>query len=244
MRYMGGKHRQSKAITEALAPLSAGQYYYEPFCGALGSASAVVPHFEMSFLSDASKPLITMWQAMLDGWEPPSFVSEDLYKKYADKRHAPDAEDPLTAWMGYAMSFGGKWFGGYARQAANDVEGTKRSQANQKRAALSKIAAVRGKCKLACMDYIEAIENIRPGSVVYLDPPYADRTRAHHTSKGFNHADFWDRAKKLSEHSTVFVSEFIAPKGWAVVHSWGDTVVRHKISESDGTNECLFRLEV
>lgn len=244
MRYMGGKHRQSKAILDVLSKAHPkGTVYVEPFCGAMGSAEKLVPYFGGGFLSDASKPLINMWLALLQGWEPPDTMDEETYKKYADKRHNPDVDDPLTAWAGYALSFGGKWYGGLARQGNGDSAGTARSQLNQKTAALRKAKAIQGS-SVTCMDYAEAVANAPNGAVVYLDPPYADRTKAHHTAKGFNSQQFWNMAKELSSRCNVYVSEFTAPRGWVVVHSWGDTVVRHRAgTQTDGTCECLFRFE-
>lgn len=241
MRYMGGKHRQSKGLLNVLSSRHTPDTpYCEPFMGALGSAEKLVPYFGNGVLSDASQPLVTMWEAILSGWVPPDTVSDEEYRKYADKRHCPDTSDPLTAWMGYAMSFGGKWFGGLARQGADDPQGTARSQRNQKAAALRKASAIRGKARIMCLDYTEALQGIAPGSVVYLDPPYADRTKAHHTAKGFDSNAFWEQAKVLSNTCHVYVSEFTAPKGWVPVYSWGDTVVRHNGGGSDGTNEALF----
>lgn len=246
MRYMGGKFRQSKAIAQALSQNhNAERLYVEPFCGALGSAEKVVPYFRQSRLSDASEPLVNMWNAILDGWVPPETVSEETYAKYAVRRHAPDAVDPMTAWCGYAMSFGGKWFGGMARQGKDDAAGTAHSQAAQRAAALRKIEAVRPRVRrLVCMDYRDIFATIPDQAVVYLDPPYADRTRAHHTAKGFDHELFWRLASALSDRCSVYVSEFSAPPGWVVVHSWGDTVVRHNGGPSDGTCERLFTRRV
>lgn len=242
MRYMGGKHRQSKAILAMLSKHPKGTYYAEPFCGALGSAEKLVPHFQNGLLSDLSLPLVNMWLAMRAGWEPPDHVSEDVYSQYAAKRHSPNPNDPMTAWCGYAMSFGGKWFGGLARQGANDPEGTKRSQLNQKRAALRKIKAVHQHVRIMHMDYRDAIRCVPDGAVVYLDPPYADRTRAHHTAKGFDHATFWQDARDLAKRCHVYVSEFQAPAGWEPVHTWGDTVVRHGAEKNENapTNEQFF----
>ena len=241
MRYMGGKFRQSKAIAQILSQNhSAEQLYIEPFCGALGSAERVVPHFREAALSDASAPVVNMWNAMLDGWVPPAFVDEETYAKYAARRHTPDAADPMTAWCGYAVSFGGKWFGGYARfGAAAGLDGIARSHQVQRAASLRKIEAIR--MKVGRLDHGDYRDRDYPdGSVVYLDPPYANRTRAHHTAKGFDSDYFWSFARALSQRCFVYVSEFAAPPGWDTVHSWGDTVVRHNGGPSDGTCERLF----
>lgn len=245
MRYMGGKFRQSKALLATISRVDGvPKFYAEPFCGAMGSAEKLVPHFGAMgcdiWLSDASMPLVTMWNAALQGWEPPIYVDDDLYGKYASRRHDPDATDPMTAWCGYALSFGGKWFGGLARQSRDDHAGNKRAQLNQQLALARKVAVIRPYVRgVICCDY-KSVE-LPDRSVFYLDPPYADRTKAHHTAGGFSHPSFWAHAAHLAEKHDVFVTEFTAPPGWKKIHSWGDTVVRHgKGFESDGTDEAIY----
>ena len=240
---MGGKARQSKAIMGVLSRNRPdGGLYVEPFCGALGSAEKVVPCFPKGQLSDASAPLITTWNAIMDGWVPPYSVSEETYAKYAERRHDPDASDPMTAWCGYAISFGGKWYGGYGR-SGKGLEDIVRRQTSQAKAAVRKVEAIRGRVeRLAHADYRDVLPGVPDGAVVYLDPPYAARTRAHHTARGFDHDEFWRLASDLSERCSVYVSEFIAPEGWETAYAWGDTVSRHHNGgPSDGTNERLFR---
>lgn len=221
MWYMGGKHRQSKALKAILTTSHGADHsYYEPFCGAMGAASAIAPHFNESVLSDASLPLITMWKALRQGWVPPLTVDEETYARYAAKRHNPDCHDPMTAYCGYAMSFGGKWFGGFARSGA----GIATSQANQRKAVLRKIEAIR-ESSIVCLDYREVA--VPDKSVVYLDPPYQSRTKPHHNGTGFNHETFWQYARDLSWRCYVYATEFNAPDDWTPVHTWGDTVVRH-----------------
>lgn len=243
MKHMGGKQRQSKRLRRFLENQHGPDcVYYEPFCGALGSAEKLVPYFKSSVLSDASQPLTNFWNAVLKGWQIPDFVSEDEYKKYADRRHSPDASDPMTAWCGYAISFGGKWFGGYARQGKNKEEETRKSQINQKQSALRKMNAVRPYVQeIQCMGYVEAFSYVKNNAVVYLDPPYVDRTRAHHTARGFDHPTFWKAAEDLSARAHVYVSEFVAPESWTPVLVWGDTIVRHNSGKRDGTVESLYK---
>ena len=47
---------------------------------------------------------------------------------------------------------------------------------------------------------------IKEGSVVYCDPPYLGTTG--YKTGGFDHERFWEWAEAVSEHSTVFVSEY------------------------------------
>lgn len=247
MRYMGGKFRQSKAIVAELVRRCNGKKkYHEPFCGAMGVAHKALPALHSAgvvafVLSDVSLPLVNMWKSAVSGkWEPPDFVSEDMYEKYKEEQ---DPEDPNTAYIGHACSFGGKWFGGLARHSRGKgvCDHTKKSQINQKLSVLTKAGILRVyKPKIVCCSYNGmSISN----SLVYLDPPYADRTKAHkHNGSDFNHDEFWKWASGLRfNNNDVIATEFIRPNGWKTIHSWGDTVVRHKAGvQSDGTNERIF----
>lgn len=82
---------------------------------------------------------------------------------------------------------------------------------------------------------------IPEGAVVYCDPPYEGRTKAHHFDD-FNYNEFWEWVRELSKHCTVFTSCFDCPTDFETVYEWGDTVVRHLNSKgSDKTNERLVR---
>ena len=101
MNYMGGKHRQGPAIAKVIKTLlSPGCYYFEPFCGALGSAhrvAQILPERVTMHLSDVNEPLINMWKAALDGWVPPDVVTNDEYDRVKLIR---DPTDPMTAYCG------------------------------------------------------------------------------------------------------------------------------------------------
>ncbi len=69
--------------------------------------------------------------------------------------------DPLTAWYGNALSFGGKWFGGVAR--TNHMGQIK--VMDMKTEALKSVPKIR----LSNLDYQQLL--IPDDSVVYCDPP-------------------------------------------------------------------------
>lgn len=115
MQYLGGKSRLVKHLTPILTNLSGDMPVWEPFCGA-GNVTGCIPGRPW-LASDISAPLIAMLQALQRGWEPPTEVPEDLYRQCQERR---DEADPLVAFVGYGCSFGGKYFGGYARNAKGD----------------------------------------------------------------------------------------------------------------------------
>ena len=267
---MGGKYRQGKKIAEHVGKLiKPGMAYYEPFCGAMGSAFRCIPIVQAGggsevVLSDISECVINMWKALLDGWQPPDFVSEEEYFKL---KAIQDPKDPMTAFVGFGMAFGGKFFGTPARsirgyrgpiksstllinkQLEVLVQGSKLKKvrnyiAESKKSSLErKDTIVKSKIpiEIKCCSYEEIVPE---NSLMYLDPPYADRTNPHNCAK-FDHVKFWDYARTMVAYgNTVLITEFAAPDDFVRVYSWGDTVVRHYAGKgSDGTNESIFMHE-
>ena len=111
MQYLGGKAgpgpRIAKLCSERLGP---DALFVDMFCGSLN----VVRHIRTPrrLAIDACGPLITMWRAALRGWVPPTEVSREEYERV---KTTQDPDDPLTAFVLFGCSFGGKWCGGYAK---------------------------------------------------------------------------------------------------------------------------------
>jgi len=245
MRYIGGKMRQGKMIAKFVVPnLKGAKGYIEPFCGAMGSALAVAKELSDDpvkvYLSDSNFGLINMWQKLMDGsFNPPDFISEEQYCKLkADKTNV---FDPLVTYAGFGVSFAGKYYGGYARDNNPRNNNHHNHSLNCKKLTQRKIDALQNlqhPVQITCCSYDYYAKH--QGFVFYLDPPYAGRTKQ--SKFDFNHDDFWEFARNLSKNNIVFVSEFVAPGDFVVVHSWGDTVVRHftASTKGDGTKECLY----
>lgn len=231
MNYMGGKHRQGKKIAKFINDISTeSTTYVEPFCGALGVARWVEPKHKI--MGDTSEALINMWTALMcPSVELPDVITEEMYNYHKSTRNP---KDWMCAYVGFGMSFGSKWFGGYARNSrgTNYAANLKRST-NLKRSMINK-----SDVKFVHSSY----ENLDfpNGSVVYCDPPYAGRTKAHNFDS-FDHEKFWEWCRaKVAEGNTVLVTEFVVPDDFVVLHDFGDTVVRHHSGKKpDGTREVL-----
>lgn len=232
MRYLGGKMRQSKEIVKAVRYLGGSNTYVEPFCGAMWSATAVMKEFpDWNFICNDINPyLIRFWRDAAHGWDPPETVSEETYAWY--NKHRPK-NDPMTGYVGFAWSFGGKFFGGAARTNGL-IKGSYKSTKD-------KIDILRSvNCEISCFDFDRVF--VPQGSIVYMDPPYEGRTRQH-SGNAFDRNAYYEHCKKLSKRATVIASEFGNPMGWEVLHDWGDTVVRHlNAKPKDGTRELLMRV--
>lgn len=235
MNYMGGKHRQGPKIADFVREvLKPGQWYVEPFCGALGVARRV-GHDKM-LLADGSEALINMWKTLQDpSINLPDVVTEEQCRRLNAAR---DPGDWMTAYAGFGMSFGSKWFGGYARDSRGSTQDNVTRSRNLKIATGRKRQATTGNAVFVHRAYDSLY--VPRGSLIYCDPPYAGRTRAH-DCEAFDHDKFWGWCRvQVQAGHTLLITEFTIPDDFVVLHTFGDTVVRHHAARpADGTNEVL-----
>lgn len=211
MKYMGSKNRIAKPIVDYLNSIreSENQWYIEPF---VGGANVIDKMKGRRLGVDAHKELISMWTALQFGWLPPSLVTEELYQECKNGMH----DSHLRGYVGFNLSFGAKWFGGYRRDKAG-TKGCPENMATQSRRAYNSIFnQLKG---LSGVKFLQSkYEELPPFSncLVYCDPPYEGTTK-YATSKNFDHDHFWDWVRKESEFNDVVVSEYNAPDDFECV---------------------------
>lgn len=160
----------------------------------------VIPHLTGErAASDSNVALITLYNAFAGGWRPPEQVSET---DYAALKARQDPNDPLTTFVGFGVSYGGKWFGGLARDPTSGRDFV----ATARRGLERKIAACGG-VPFVAMDYREAEPR---GCTIYADPPYATGTQYDGVA-AFDSAAFWAWARIVSRSNVLLVSEYHAP---------------------------------
>lgn len=236
MQYLGGKSRLAKEIAAHLDALAKpiGAQIEDRFCGAL-SVAAAIKHRPL-ICSDANAALICTLRHVQDGWEPPLNLSEEEYRKLKERN---DPSDPLTAFAAAGCSFGGKWWGGYARQTKglNYAACASRSLIRKIRKPAS--------FEILCRDYREDLfKKTRRPRVVYFDPPYRDSV-GYPAVGAFDHDEFWTLARSLADAGvTVRVSEYTAPDGWVSACSFGKVQI---LGKSRGAQKIradhLFKLD-
>lgn len=200
MRYLGGKARIGKKIAVILDDYinRNNADYYEPCVGG-GWVTSYLQTKGPKYLSDINEDLILLWQALQKGYIPPEYISEEEYK--AAKSLEPSA---YRGFVGFACSWGGKWFGGYAR-------GEGRNWASEGSRSLQKKIV---KINNAIFQH-KSIYDIRPkNAVIYIDPPYFGTTEY---KDKFDHNVFWPYIREISQDNKVFVSEYIAPDDFKCV---------------------------
>ncbi len=137
---------------------------------------------------------------------------EEEIKREASRRGEVSAE---IGFAGFGASFGGKYFGGFARPHARQ-----RDKAAASARALIADAAHLARADFRCLDFEALPESVGvlPGDVWYFDKPYVGTTGYAGTPR-FDHPRFWAFAAALSEIVPVLVSEFAAPAGWRPIWS-------------------------
>lgn len=239
MQYLGGKSTIAKQLAAHLEPLVLPDgRMLDKFAGGFSVSAAI--HTRPLIASDLNQAVITTMQCAQFGWRAPLRLTES---EYAALKLRDDHHDPLTAFAAVGCSFGGKWWGGYARQTNRgpDDPRTKYSYpASASRSIEKKAAALRvGDVKIYCEDYRE--REPAPEDCAYLDPPYRDSTGY---LDAIDRAEFWRTARAWAIAGTaVRVSEYEAPDGWEIALQFGKI---QRLGVSLGASkvgfDCLWKL--
>lgn len=216
MQYMGGKFRIAKHILPIiLKDRQEGQWYVEPFCGGCNTLSEVTGN---RIGADSHYYLIALWQAVSLCWLPPESVTEDEYNylKQWKNYKTYDNVAPLMGYVGFACSFGAKWFRGFDRPGRVMPCGRINNKPSQSyKSALKQFPKLRDVIFKHC-SYEDL--KIPEKSIIYCDPPYEGTTG--YNKEKFNHIQFWEQCHNwVFDGHRVFVSEYNAPSDWVCVWS-------------------------
>lgn len=223
MQYMGGKSRISKRIAGVISNEIYGRKIADCvadskrgrereresntlvslFCGTC-SVESKLTCFDKIICNDNHEYLIEMLRGVQNGYELPEFITPEDYKYI---RTHKDENKVLTGFVGFGCSFGGKWFGGYARNKG----GT--NYALQSKTSLLKDMATLKNATFICADYRDVV--LPEGAVIYADPPYANTTGYNHEK--FDSVAFWDYMREIGKEHQVFISEQEAPNDFECI---------------------------
>lgn len=151
-----------------------------------------------------------MWKAMQEGWIPPDTCSEEEYRYIKQNK---DNDMALSGFIGFACSFGGRWFEGYARRKgvySNYCLNGKRGNLRL----IEKLETVQFENK----DYKDL--EIPEGAIVYCDIPYKGKTQySLRECDKFNHDEFYDWVRQNKHHCEIYISEYkdSVPDGFKIV---------------------------
>lgn len=224
MKYMGSKSRiigEISPIIQAFIDSSEKHLYYEPFCGGCN----VIDHITANkrFAADKQKYLIALYQNLDKVVDLPSFVTKDHYDSVRTcfNNGGNEYEDWYIGAIGFLASYNGRFFdGGYAGVVQTKTGVERNYYAEAKRNLEAQIPYLDG-ISFGCLDYSETKDI--SGFVIYCDPPYFG-TKQYGSSKGFDHAAFWDWVRVKSQKNIVIVSEHHAPDDFKCI--WEQEVTR------------------
>lgn len=234
MKYVGSKRRILKYILPIiLKDRRADQWFVEPMCG-----SAIVSQNVDGkvIATDVNRYLTCLLMCVQNGLKFPCTVSEKDYVEWksfydmVENNHhdCSISSAAMIGFVGFCCSYGGKFFGGFAR--GNDNKGNPRNFADEQSRNLEKRIPLIQHILFNCYDYRKLITveerdvrwGIPPNSLIYVDPPYKNST-GYRTGK-FDHEEFWEWCrKKRGEGHTIFVSEYVAPDDFECV--WAKSLV-------------------
>ena len=204
MKYMGSKARIAKYILPIiLKDRKPNQYYVEPF---VGGANMIDKVCGLRIGADTNPYVILALQLIRDDVKSiPNVITEDMYRDMQKNKTL----DGLTGFTSFAMSFGGKFFGGYRRDKAGS-NGCLENMKTQTRR--SRQDAIRQSVRLKDVLFIHSSYDeleIPDNSIIYCDPPYKNTTSY---KDKFNHSKFWQWCRDMANKGhKVFISEYNAP---------------------------------
>jgi DNA adenine methylase len=205
MKYMGSKARIAKHILPIiLKNRKEGQCYVEPF---VGGANMIDKVDGWRIGADSNEHLILALSMIRDNPEVIPSNSSEYTKEMRQVAIKQDSMDPVDCLMYFACSFAARFKNTWAKgNKYDDFVRAARSSAMKQSPKLNGV-------KLMHSRYDDL--SIPPKSIIYCDPPYANKSGY---GAMFCSDTFWDwcRARTKEGHH-VFVSEYNAPDDFVCV---------------------------
>jgi DNA adenine methylase len=242
MKYMGSKSRIKKEILPILQQIIKENEittYIEPFCGGCNVIDGIV--CENKIASDKNEFLIEMFKHVTQGGELPQTLNKTEYDKCRRKFYKREFDKHYPKWyigaVGFLGSYNGRFFdGGYAKTLVSK-SGTVRNYFDEAKRNIEKQLKDLQGIQFYNLDYTMFIEE--KNALIYCDIPYKG-VKQYDTSKNFNHDEFWEWARKMSENNIVIISELEAPTDFECI--WEQKVTRTQNNKKRKESvEKLFR---
>ena len=234
IKYMGSKARIAKNISPIINQAiqnTESKIYIEPFVG----GANMIEHIkcESKIGLDNNKYLIEFWNELQNGWNPLDNI-QMTKELYDDVKTNKDNYFPcVVALTGLCATYNAKWFGGYAG-IVHTKANTERNYYNESvRNVLKQINQLKD-VRFKTMDYKDIESQVN--ATIYCDPPYQGTTKYQNE---FNHEEFWEWVRKMSQDNNVFVSEYNAPDDFECIWQKELTTTLDKNSRSKSV-EKLF----
>lgn len=205
MKYMGSKARHAKELLPIiLRDHTTDMWYIEPFVGGANIIDKVPTEIAPKRLGcDVHEYLIAMWQAVSKGWIPPNNITEEQYNYI--RRNKEKYPKELVGYVGFALSYSGKWFGGWRRDSKGKRNYVEESFKNANKQFPNLVGVHFQKKSVFDIDLSRCGK-----ATIYCDPPYAGTTKY---KDDFNHEMFYDWCiTRRKEGHNIFISEYYMPE--------------------------------
>lgn len=160
--------------------------------------------------TDIHKYLIAVLRKLTEGWVPPKDIPEELYKDIQNNKEK--YPDYLVGYVGFQLSYGGKWFGGYRR----DKIGKRNYSMEAYNNTIKQIPNLKH-TSFECYDFRDFPLDEMDSYVIYCDIPYRGTTK--YATESFPYEEFYDWAKRASTNNTVLISEYSMPDEFECIWS-------------------------
>lgn len=233
MKYMGSKTRIAKDILPIiLEHKEEAAYYIEPFVGGANMIDKVDHPNKLGL--DANVYVINALKLIRDNpkslpKDNKEFTEQDYnrLRKDISNRYI----DGLSGYAAFALSYGGKEWGGWRRDSAGKRDYVKEAYNN----ALKQSPKIRDTGFTWIANSLDCrFDNIKK-SIIYCDPPYQATTKY----GSFNHKSFWEWVRHLSKNHWVYVSEYNAPDDFECL--WEKEIVS-SLTKNTGAKKGIERL--
>lgn len=227
MRYLGSKARIKKEIIPIITErLNGENEFVDAFMGGANIIDSVDYNKKVGI--DISKYSIALWDEIREdgiGWIPQAFDEEDYYDVKMSYKDTDDRYSiGMIGYVGNCLSFGSKWWGGFAKFNPKKNEDHVKEAFNGIKKQYENFRYL-DTTKFVCGSYDEY--EYKPNSVIYCDPPYMN-TIGYESS--FDHEKFWKWCRKMSKLGhNVYISEYSAPSDFECI--W-----RKSVKETVGKN--------
>lgn len=219
---MGSKSRIKKYVVPYLQELINTHEidtYIEPFVGGANVIDDIQCQNKIG--GDLHSKLIALLEHVQNGGELPVEVPRELYNDVRANKDTDKYEDWFIGAVGFLASYNGRYFdGGYAKTTV-EKNGRIRDYYDECKRNLQKQAPKLKDVSFINCDYKSFSDT--KGALIYCDIPYKG-TKQFSVGKDFDHDEFWQWVRDMSEHNIVVVSELQAPDDFECV--WEQPVIR------------------
>lgn len=169
-----------------------------------------------------------MWKSVSNGWLPKDNYTEQDYRYIKENK---GDNKTLTAYFGFALSYSGKWFGGWCR----DKQGKRNYVLESYKNALKQFPKLK--------DVIfsnKSILDIKPNkkALIYCDIPYKGTTKY---KDDFNHEKFYEWCREMKQQGhTIFISEYDMPSDFICV--WESNPITSSLTQNTGSKKATEKL--